>query len=50
MPDVFLKGSFQDHESFESSKKAEEILGFKAKNIWKVNLSNDVGLEKLLGY
>ncbi|WP_426348355.1 NAD-dependent epimerase/dehydratase family protein [Alloiococcus sp. CFN-8] len=53
MPDAELKGDFSDHESFESGKKAEEILGFKPKNIWKVNLTleqKEAAVEKLLGY
>ncbi|WP_040210146.1 NAD-dependent epimerase/dehydratase family protein [Clostridium polynesiense] len=53
MPNAEVRGTFMDHEGFESTEKAERFLGFKAENIWEVN--NDIdqketGIEKILGY
>jgi len=53
MPKAEVRENFMDHESFESTEKAERMLGFKAKNIWRVNINQEqkeAGVEKILGY
>lgn len=53
MPKAEVKDNFMDHESFENTEKAERMLGFKAKNIWRVNINQEqkeAGVEKVLGY